>query len=111
MIEWYVARGRPWIEARVARWAPRVDVAPSGVVVQDLGYRWGSCGKGGKLYFHWKTLLLPPRIVEYVIVHELVHLHEGHHTPAFWQRLERALPDFAIRKAWLAEHGPEVGSL
>ena len=43
-------------------------------------------------------------MVEYVIAHELVHLHESHHTPDFWQRLERAMPDFVARKQWLAEH-------
>ena len=49
--------------------------------MQDLGFRWGSCGKGDRVYFHWKTILLPPRVIEYVIVHELVHLSEAHHTP------------------------------
>jgi predicted metal-dependent hydrolase len=47
---------------------------------------------------------LPPHIVEYLVVHELVHLIEPHHTPAFWTRVERAMPDFATRKQWLAEH-------
>jgi hypothetical protein len=111
MIDWYIARGRRWLEGRVARYAGRVDVAPSAVVVQDLGYRWGSCGKGARLYFHWKTILLPPRVVEYVVVHELCHLHEGHHTGAFWQRVERAMPDFDRSKAWLAEHGAELTGL
>ena len=79
-----------------------------GVKVQDLGYRWGSCGKGDWLYFHWKAILLPARIAEYVVVHEIAHLHEPHHTPAFWLRVERAMPDYAQRKAWLAEHGIDV---
>jgi len=78
---------------------------------QDLGYRWGSCGKGARLYFHWKTILLPARIAEYVVVHELAHLHEPHHTPEFWQRVERAMPDYARRKTWLAEHGMSVEGL
>lgn len=72
--------------------------------MQDLGFRWGSCGRGGRLNFHWRSILLPPRIIEYVIVHELVHIHEPHHTTAFWTRVERAMPDFAARKQWLAEH-------
>lgn len=105
MIRWYTAHARPWLAARAARFAGRVDAVPAGVAVQDLGYRWGSCGKGGTLYFHWKSILLPPRIVEYVVVHELVHLHEGHHTPAFWRLLEHAMPDYAARKQWLAENG------
>ncbi|MFL9863085.1 DUF45 domain-containing protein [Paraburkholderia fungorum] len=36
------------------------------------------------------------------------HLHEPHHTPAFWLRVERAMPDFTQRKVWLAEHGIDV---
>jgi len=49
--------------------------------------------------------MLPGSALEYVIVHELVHLHESNHGQAFWQRLERVLPDFAERKQWLAENG------
>ncbi len=108
LIQWYSARARHWLWDKVQDYAARMDVAPVGLKVQDLGYRWGSCGKGDWLYFHWKTILLPPRIAEYVVVHELAHLHQPHHTPDFWQRVERALPDFERRKIWLAEHGMDV---
>ena len=54
------------------------------------------------------NILLPARITEYVVVHEMAHLHEPHHTPAFWLRVERAMPDYAQRKAWLAEHGMDI---
>lgn len=108
MVAWYAAHATPWLTKRVERLKTRIGVEPAGVAVQDLGYRWGSCGKGGKLYFHWRTILLPPRIIEYIVVHELVHLREPHHTPEFWTRVERAMPDFAQRKQWLAEHAGEV---
>lgn len=52
--------------------------------------------------------LLPARIAEYVVVHEIAHLHEPHHTPTFWLHMERVMPDYAQRKAWLAEHGMDV---
>lgn len=107
-IRLYSERARVWLSARVADYQSRMEVAPAGVKVQDLGYRWGSCGKGDWLYFHWKTILLPARIAEYVVVHEIAHLHEPHHTPAFWLRVERAMPDYAQRRAWLAEHGIDV---
>ncbi|AHK78159.1 metal-dependent hydrolase [Ectothiorhodospira haloalkaliphila] len=107
-IHWYSARATDWLTARVKAQARRMGVEPAGVKVQDLGYRWGSCGKGSRVYFHWKTILLPRPIAEYVVVHELVHLHEPHHTPAFWRRLERAMPDYEQRKGWLARHGIEV---
>jgi len=107
-IRWYSERAKAWLSSRVAAFQPRMEVCPTGVKVQDLGYRWGSCGKGDWLYFHWKAILLPARIAEYVVVHEIAHLHEAHHTPAFWLRVERAMPDYAQRKAWLAEHGIDV---
>ncbi len=105
---WYSERAKLWLGSRVADYQSRMEVQPAGVKVQDLGYRWGSCGKGDWLYFHWKTILLPARIAEYVVVHEMAHLHEPHHTTAFWLRVERAMPDYAQRKAWLAEHGSDV---
>ncbi len=105
MIRWYTQHGEAWLRPRIPHWARRLEVEPTGLTIKPLGYRWGSCGKGGKLYLHWKTILLPPRIVEYILVHELIHLREPHHTPEFWIRLERAMPDFAQRKQWLAEEG------
>ncbi|MBR9877953.1 MULTISPECIES: SprT family zinc-dependent metalloprotease [unclassified Halomonas] len=107
-IRWYTTRATAWLLAKVKEHARRMGVEPAGVTVQDLGYRWGSCGKGNRVYFHWKTILLPRHIAEYVVVHELVHLREPHHTQAFWRRLERAMPDYEQRKGWLARHGIEV---
>ena len=83
----------------------RVGVAPRGIRVQPLGYRWGSCGRNNTLYFHWRTILLPSPIIDYIIVHELVHLRERHHKQSFWERVEQALSDYASRKRWLAEYG------
>ncbi|AJC45597.1 M48 family metallopeptidase [Xanthomonas sacchari] len=107
-IRWYSERAKRWLSDRMLEHALRMEVAPVGVKVQDLGYRWGSCGKGDWLYFHWKIILLPARIAEYVLVHEMAHLHEAHHTPSFWLRVERAMPDYLQRKAWLAENGIDV---
>lgn len=111
MIRWYCDRAKPWLETRIRDYADRMEVTPAGVRVQDLGYRWGSCGKGDWLNFHWKTILLPARIAEYIVVHELAHLHVPHHTPAYWRRVQRAMPDFETRRSWLAEHGHSVDAV
>lgn len=111
LIHWYCARAQSWLRTKVREYASRMEVEPAGVRVQDLGYRWGSCGKGGWLYFHWKTILLPAHIAEYVVVHEMTHLREPHHTHAFWRRVERTMPDFERRKAWLTEQGNGVEGL
>ena len=111
MIRWYCGNATRWLAGKVADFTARMEVVPAGVKVQDLGYRWGSCGKGGVLYFHWKTVLLPARIAEYVVVHEMAHLQEPHHTAEFWRRIERALPDFELRKDWLRRNGSTVDGM
>ena len=108
-IAWYRTVGSVWLERRVALYQERLGVEPSGIEVRDLGYRWGSCGEKGVLNFHWHTVLLPPPIADYIIVHELAHLIERHHTPRFWSLVERVLPDFQARKEWLAENGGSYG--
>lgn len=104
---WYAARGKPWLDRRVALFADRLELAPVPVEVRDLGYRWGSCSTRGRLLFHWRTVLLPPRIVEYVVAHEVVHLRHLRHDEAFWDALGRCMPDYKARKDWLAERGAE----
>ncbi|MFN9622512.1 MAG: M48 family metallopeptidase [Cyanobacteriota bacterium] len=110
-IGWYSERARPWLQKRVRAWTPRVEVESRGIEIRDLGYRWGSCGRAGTLNFHWATILLPPSMIDYVIVHELAHLIEANHTPLFWQLVGRVLPDYAQRKTWLAEQGGAYVSL
>lgn len=104
-VRWYTARAEPWLRRRMAPWAARMEARPAGLRVLDLGYRWGSCRRGGGVNFHWATITLPPPVVDYVIVHELAHLAEPGHSPAFWARVGRALPEYAERKAWLAAEG------
>lgn len=104
---WYSRQAEAWVPPRVECLARRLGVVPQRVSVRDLGHRWGSCGPRGRVYVHWSTLQLPPRIVEYVLAHEILHLSEPRHSVEFWRRLERAMPDLAERRRWLAENGAE----
>lgn len=104
-ISWYARAALRWFESNVAEHSKRMGVVVAEVKVQDLGFRWGSFGADSRVSFHWKSILLPPRIAEYVVVHELAHAQEPSHTPTFWSVVERYLPDWESRKAWLAENG------
>lgn len=104
---WYSARGREWLHSRVEEMAPRVGREPKRVEIRNLGYRWGSCSRG-VIYFHWKVMQLPPRLVEYVVAHELVHLRVSRHTPEFWSMLRRVLPDADSRRAAIALWGAGI---
>lgn len=98
---WYVSTGGPWLRKRVAAWERRADAVPKRVSVGDLGFRWGSCGKSGVVYFNWRLLQLPVRLIDYVVVHELIHLHERNHTVEFRRILDRVLPDWRKRETEL----------
>ena len=63
---------------------------------------------GGRLNFHRRTILLPPKIIDYIVVHELVHLREPRHNAEFWSRVERIIPDYSLRKMWLLENGGKM---
>ena len=104
-VHWYFEHARVWLRRRVKGWASRMGVTPKGIEVRDLGFRWGSCGQARTVNFHWATITLPASVVDYVIVHELAHLVEPNHTPEFWLRVGRALPEYEQRKTWLAQHG------
>ena len=104
---WYLETGTEWLHQRVDRLSQHTTRKPKKIEVRDLGFRWGSCGKGGVVYFNWKVIQLPVRLVDYVIMHELVHLVEGHHGPEFWKALSRAMPDWQKRKEALAKNAKD----
>jgi predicted metal-dependent hydrolase len=104
-IHWFTERGKQWLERRVIRFVPRCGAAPDCIVVRDLGFRWGSCGRNRNVSFHWATILLPPAVIDYVIVHELAHLLEPDHSPKFWLAVERSMPDYEARRQRLTELG------
>lgn len=102
---WYTAQGRRWLVNVVEMLKERVATKPKRVDIRDLQFQWGSCTPKGDVYFHWRVMLLPPSIIHYLVLHELVHLHEHHHGPRFYERLERAVPDFVSLEGWLEKHG------
>lgn len=110
-IDWYTQHGLPWLERRAQPWESRMKLTPKSIGLRELGFRWGSCSNGGALNFHWATMSLPGSVIDYVIVHELAHLTHRNHTPEFWKLVERTMPEFAERKAWLAARGGVLAGL
>ena len=95
---WYSEQGQARLAERVEWWSQRTGLRPTDIRLRDLGFRWGSCGRNGILFFNWKLMQLSLRLIDYVVAHELAHLLEPHHTPVFWNVLDRAMPDWKERK-------------
>jgi predicted metal-dependent hydrolase len=108
VIRWYRTRGKDWLRPRVTEWAKRLRVNMNIFEVAELGYRWGSAEPVGRIRINWATMQLRPALVEYVLAHELAHLKEPHHGPAFWQLLARVQPDYVERRTELARTGALV---
>lgn len=103
--DYYIARGFERISQRVSYFAPKVGVAPREVDVRELGHRWASCSPNGNLAFHWKCMMAPQTIIDYIVVHELCHFHQPDHTDAFWNEVDKVLPSYGERKEWLRNNG------
>ena len=105
---WYRREARDRLEEAVTREARRLGVGFARISVRDQRSRWGSCSARGTLSFNWRLVLAPPDVLEYVVVHELLHVREPNHSRAFWALLDRHRPGWKDQVAWLREHGHEL---
>jgi predicted metal-dependent hydrolase len=103
--DFYAVKGAQIFTERVRQLAPSVGVEPGEVTVKELGYHWASCGSAGALNFHWKTLMAPQTVIDYIVVHELCHLRHRDHSDAFWNEVDKVLPRYRERKEWLRNNG------
>jgi len=103
--DFYEAKGMQKLPARVAYYAPKVGVDPRTVAVRELGNRWASCSPAGDVAFHWKCMMAPPTIIDYLVVHELCHFHHRDHMHAFWNEVDKVFPSYRESKEWLRRNG------
>lgn len=109
IVDWYIKMAHLRVEQAVSRFAPRVGATPAEVVVRDIGRRrWGVCDhRTRSVRLHWQLVALPPQALDYVVLHELCHLHEPNHSAAFWHRVLKVMPDAKDRRRWLSRHGQD----
>lgn len=91
---WLQQQARRVFEARCAHFAPLMGVHPRRLSLTSAATRWGSASANGAIRLNWRLIHFPLATVDYVVVHELAHLVEMNHSPAFWYIVRTALPDF-----------------
>jgi predicted metal-dependent hydrolase len=102
---WYRQTGTPWLRRRLRPWADRLDAVGIEPHVTDLGFRWGSTRGRDRINVHWATLQHRPGLIDYVLVHELAHIHVAHHGQDFWRIVARVMPDVDDRRQELSRNG------
>jgi len=102
---WYRAQAETHFTDRCNTLAGLIGKKPQSVGVKAYKSRWGSCHIDGRVYFNWRLIMAPARVIDYVVVHELCHLIHHNHSKAYWQLVESVMPDFKDAKLWLKSHG------
>lgn len=96
--QWYARQARADFGRRVELLAARLGVATPPLFLSNARTRWGSCNSRGEIRLHWRLVQAPPAIIHYVVAHELAHLKEMNHSPAFWAWVGKLCPDYAAAR-------------
>jgi len=104
MQRWYIDEARKEINARCMYFSMMTGYSPQSIAISGAQQRWGSCSTRGSLNFSWRLIQAPLEIVDYVIVHELVHLRQHDHSKKFWAKVQELMPDYERRRQWLREN-------
>jgi len=99
---------RERLAARATHHAGRLGRACGRITLRDTRSRWGSCSSKGDLMFCWRLIMAPPEVLNYVAAHEVAHLAEMNHSPAFWAVCARLCPGYETPRRWLRENGAEI---
>jgi predicted metal-dependent hydrolase len=97
------ARAR--IVDRVQFWAAEMQIVPNRVAVKDTRSRWGSASSLGNVNFNWRIAFMPDDVFDYVVIHELAHLREMNHSPAFWAIVAAYSPTYREHRRFLRKLG------
>ena len=96
------------IPEKVAYYARLLGVTYGRISIRKQKTRWGSCSREGNLNFNCLLMMVPPEVLDYVVVHELSHRLEMNHSARFWTQVEKVIPDYKKAKKWLKEHGSQL---
>lgn len=98
-----LARDR--LAAASDRYAAMLGLTYSRITLRDTRSRWGSCSSQGALMYSWRLILAPSQVLSYVAAHEVAHLVEMNHSPAFWAQVAALFGDHREARAWLRANG------
>jgi hypothetical protein len=102
---WYTAQALDHISQRVEYYAQWTGLKYKSIKINNAATRWGSCGYKDTLNFTWRLIMAPARVVDYVVIHELMHLKQKNHSHKFWAEVTKIMPDYKQDERWLKQNG------
>ncbi len=101
---WYKKRAQQYLRERVDFYSRMLKLETGGIRITSAKRRWGSCSEINHLAFSFRLIMAPPDVIDYVVVHELMHIREKNHSSKFWNLVVEVIPDYKARRRWLHEH-------
>ncbi|WP_417316632.1 M48 family metallopeptidase [Emcibacter sp.] len=111
LLNWLKKQARERLEQAVGEMAARSGVSCRKLRIGDPKSRWGSCSSSGTLSFSWRLIMTPENVFDYVVAHEVAHLKEMNHSPAFWREVDKLVDHSQTSRRWLRQHGPHLMAL
>lgn len=108
VLDWYQGQAAQILPARLAAQAARMGVVPPPLRLSNARTRWGSLSTEGRMNLNWRLVLLSAELIDYVICHELAHLRQHNHSPAFWREVEALYSDYRSARLRLRREGGAV---
>lgn len=104
-LRWYRKQARRVIVDRVETLAGLFNYSYQKIRISSARTRWGSCSARGTLSFTWRLVMAPPEVVDYVVIHELVHTRIKNHSKVFWEQVGKLMPGYKKHVRWLKQNG------
>ena len=105
---WLIQRARARAAERIDHYSGRLGLGAGRLTLRDTRSRWGSCSCEGNIMLSWRLILAPSHVFDYVVAHEVAHLKEMNHGPAFWATVAQLYPDYAAPRRWLRTDGNDL---
>ena len=104
IIEFYKKKAFEIISDRVNFYSKKYGYDYNKIKLTSANKRFGSCTNKGNLNFTFRLIMVPIEVIDYVVVHELVHLVDKTHKKSFYEKVEKILPDYKKRIKWLNDN-------
>ena len=104
-VSWYKQAAKVKFMQRAEWYAEITGYRYNKMGISNAHRQWGSCTHLGNIYFSWRLIMSPLSIIDYIIVHELVHLDEKNHSRFFWDKVRLIMPDYKDKRKWLRNYG------
>ncbi len=103
--KWYRLQAAQLLPVRTADYAKQLGFHFTKVNITSARTRWGSCSSRGSINFSWRLIMAPLAVIDYVIIHELIHTQIPNHSKNFWSMVEKCMADYRDHRLWLKKNG------